>query len=126
MNVGFVASSKETLPQYTGTFSNLRAHSNSDDILGIEIRIVKGPKNLQGTIQFGEGKVSNLLSLEIQIEKPGMLLLRIPKNTPIYGGSTYRAEITEKAATLYSIRIVKGSEIVNSKTVLYRKKSYWD
>ena len=54
----------EEKEKITGTYSDLRPHKKTGDILGVEIRIVYAGKGYQGTIQIAEGWPSDLILIK--------------------------------------------------------------
>jgi len=65
----------------TGTFSSLRYHDESGDVLGTEVRIVAGRHGFQATIQVAEGSPSNLVLVPtVEATPDGRIRFVLPPN----------------------------------------------
>ncbi len=105
-----------------GTYTNLRYSSGSGDLGGVEIKIVPARgRGLQGALQIAEGAPSELMVVDVIVEK-NKIRFRIPNSYPIYGGGTFEGVI-EPAA-------IRGQftfgEAVNEEISLKRERGYWD
>lgn len=113
-----ISSSKEI--KYTGTFSSLRYHDESGDLLGAELRIVYTRLGYQGVLQIAEGGAGELIlipSLTFNNEKMSFKISEPGKYRGVFEGT-----ITQEGI-VGVFNYVTGGVL---RLDLKRKPSYWD
>ena len=116
------AAAETSKVRVVGTYTNLRYSTGSGDLGGVEIKIVPARgRGFQGALQIAEGAASELMVVDVIVEK-NKISFRIPNSYPIYGGGTFEGAI-EPAA-------IRGhftfGEAVNEEISLKRGLGYWD
>src|SRR6266446_9195581 len=116
------AAAETSRVRVVGTYTNLRYSTGSGDLAGVEIKIVPARgRGFQGALQIAEGEPSELMVVEVSVEK-NKISFRIPNSYPIYGGGTFEGVI-EAAA-------IRGhftfGEAANEEMSLKRERGYWD
>jgi hypothetical protein len=103
----------------TGTFSDLAYHSESGDLVGVEIRIIYSASGYQAMIQIAQGEAGCLVLIPVSYDN-SRVKFQIP-DSHVYAGS-FEGEIGP--SNLKGVlRFKTGAEM---KVDLERKRSYWD
>ena len=116
------AAAETSKVRVVGTYTNMRYSTGSGDLGGVEIKIVPARgRGFQGALQIAEGGPSELMVVDVIVEK-NKIRFRTPNSYPIYGGGTFEGVI-EPAA-------IRGhftfGEAVNEGISLKREHGYWD
>lgn len=116
------AAAETSRVRVVGTYTNLRYSTGSGDLAGVEIKIVPARgRGFQGALQIAEGEPSELMVVDVSVEK-NKISFRIPNSYPIYGGGTFEGVI--EAAAIRG-RFTFG-EAANEEMSLKRERGYWD
>ena len=118
----WVAAAETGKVRVVGTYTNLRYSAGSGDLGGAEIKIVpvRG-RGFQGALQIAEGAPSELMVVDIVVEK-NKISFRIPHSYPIYGGGSFEGVIEPAVIRGY----FTFGEAVNEEISLKRGRGYWD
>ena len=116
------AAAETSKVRVVGTYTNFRYSTASGDLGGVEIKIVPARgRGFQGVLQIAEGAPSELMVVDVIVEK-NKIGFRIPNSYSIYGGGAFEGVI-EPAA-------IRGhftfGEAVNEEISLRRGRGYWD
>ncbi len=103
----------------TGTFSNLKSHAETGDLLGCEIKIIYSSEGYKALVLLAQGSAGVARLADAVFDKNR---ITIAFTDHPYGLQTLRGTITQKWIDVELI-FDKGS--VESHR-LFRKKSYWD
>src|SRR2546426_11644472 len=100
------AAAETSKVRVVGTYTNLRYSTGSGDLGGVEIKIVPARgRGFQGALQIAEGAPSELMVVDVLVEK-NKISFRIPNSYPIYGGG--------KLILFFSTRTDRKSTRLNS------------
>lgn len=114
-----VALTKVSKIQQTGTFSNLKIHSSTGDLLGCEIRIIYSAEGYKALVHLAQGSagIARLANVEFDKNRIAIALTDHP-----YGLLKVNGTIAANWIDVELIFDQGGKESFR----LPRKKSYWD
>lgn len=105
--------------KYTGTFSSLKYHSESGDLLGVELRIAYTKSGYQATVQIAEGVPEVLILVPVFFDKQ-KVRFEIPDPSSYAGGFEGRIDTYGISGVL---KFKSGGQM---ELRLPRKNSYWE